>query len=269
MQEEQIAQVFDLIYAGQVVELDCSGVYLQFRLLEKSGKSEEFDAGKLTPVPVVEPLEDEKVLQFPAFLYGRVVAVSENQFAASFARMPEELWARLSVSLSIPLFISDPIGLFRVVSELISRSENFGTLQLVRPVKGTRVKGRRFLRVSVPGTVILLSEDIDGKRLESPLVDIGGGGLRVETTASWLKVGDELELSISAGFLDEKKNRHFTLELAVPSIVVWTQKSRFQEGRWSYQVGFAFTEISIAEQNRLISFILSALEATSERQLKP
>ncbi len=260
MIEKYQADVYDLIYKNQVIELDCMGIYLQTGFVGKN----DFSEGKRSESvsPTVNGGDEstgisKRISNLPAFLCGKVFFVSEREFTTNFARIPDDLWNLLSSYITIPLFIIDPKGVFSIETRLINKSQNPASLTTTRPHLGMQIFGRRFVRVQVLGTVTIINMELGEASEPNPILDIGGGGIRVLSRLGWLKVGDEVHLHITAGFRD-KENIFISLELTVPSRVVWTKKLGIQEGRMLYQIGFAFTDISISDQDRLISFLISA-----------
>ncbi len=260
--EEISAQVYDLIYRGQVVELDCSGIYHQVELIGRDKGATDSRGEENADVPEAETPKLEKAY-LPAFMYGTILTVSDREFSVGFKRMPEDLLSIISPRILIPLFIIDPMGVFKIESPLTAKAENPTSLTMTRPRTGLKVEGRRFIRVSVRGTALILDKEIGEDELPNEIVELGGGGIRVQTNYGWLRSGDETMLSVIAGFVDKHSHKHISLELTIPARVVWARPQQVgTEGvAKTFHVGFAFTEISIADQERLISFLLSALKS--------
>jgi len=259
--DKENVEVYRLIFPGQIIELDCSGLYLQvgLKLRERSGwdvVEPSFGGVVVSPTdPTIQPVPEH----LPTYTTGRVSVVLENEFTAIFNRMPTEVWDLLSPELELHFFILDSSGLFSINTQLTAKEPQLNLLRILRPRKGTQMNGRRFIRVSVHGKAIFLLEEIREGENEGTLVDIGGGGLRIQTNAGWLTPGDEVQTRIIAGFLDERENRHVSLDITTNSRVVWKREIKTSSGKPSYEIGLAFTDIAIADQDAMINFILAYL----------
>jgi hypothetical protein len=195
--------------------------------------------------------------EMPAIVTGRISAVGQDDFTISLTALPQQLAGKLSPEMVVHILLIDPTGSYSFNGKLLEVRENDDALRVTRTVYGVSHRWRRFMRVAIRGRALFVSEEaIEGEK-EGALVDLGGAGVRVETGASWLKVGDELSLVVETGFLDEQSSRHYSLSITVPSRVVWLRQQEGTEDSPVYQVGLAFTEISMVDQDRLIGFILA------------
>ena len=261
MVDKENIEVYRLIFPGQIIELDCTGLYMQagFKLRARSRWDVvESSCGGVVVSPTDPPIQTVPQ-HLPVYTTGRVSVALEKEFTAIFNRLPTELWELLSSELELHFFIPNSSGLFSITTQLIAKEPHLNLLRISRPRSGTQLNGRRFMRVSVQGKALFLLEEIREGENEGTLIDIGGGGLRVQTNAGWLNLGDEAQIRIIAGFLDERENRHVSLDITTNSRVVWKRECKTSPGKPSYQIGLAFTDIAIAEQDAMISFILEYL----------
>jgi hypothetical protein len=255
---EQKSSIAHLFYAGQFAELDCGTLCRQLGLtvrlvnglkiagaeemLEEHGVSTELANGMQT---------------MPAFVSGRISAVRRDDFTLTLSALPQQLSGKIAPDMTVHVLLIDPTGSFSFNGKLLEVHEDTDTLRIARTTHGVFHRWRRFMRVAIRGRALFVSEEVIEGEKEGALVDLGGAGVRVETGASWLKVGDELSLVVEVGFIDEEKMRHFSLNVNVPSRVVWLRQLEGTEESPIFQVGLAFTEISMVDQDRLIGFILA------------
>ncbi|OPX21974.1 MAG: hypothetical protein B1H03_05585 [Planctomycetales bacterium 4484_113] len=250
-----------LIYPGQRVELDCAKLYSQLEHVPgpTSAPGNEAASG---PVSETTPTTDAPVsavppAELPALVTGNIKQVLESQFSFAVPKLPIPVWDLLEPSMLLSLFIVDPRGMFSTESQLLRTNPAMMLIFAAHPLSGARLAHRRFIRVSIRGKAFLLHEKIEEGQREGSVVDLGGAGVRIRTEVSWLKPGEEMTLMIVTGFVDERKQQHVSLDLTVPARVVWVRQTNEDTEHPVFFAGFAFTEISIADQERLIGFLLA------------
>jgi hypothetical protein len=255
---QQKTGIAHLYYPGQFVEIDCGSLCEQLgikvklvdglvvagagTLLEENGVKADIGAG---------------AEEIPAFVSGRIIVVRKDDYVLNLNGLPRQLAGKLSPDMNIHVVLVDPTGSFSANSQLLEVHEDDDTLRIARYAYGIFHRWRRFLRVAIRGRAFFMSEEVIEGENEGTLIDLGGAGVRVEISASWLKVGDELALVIDTGFMDQENMRHVALNVTVPSRVVWLRQVQSESPTPLYQVGLAFTEISMVDQDRLIGFILA------------
>ena len=254
-------EVSSLIYPGQRVELDCAMLYSLLGLTAGPASAAE-PAARTDSAHEVIPTTDAPVApvssaELPAIVTGSVKEVSQSEFSFAASKLPVPVWDLLEPSVVLKLYIVDPQGMFSTDSPLLRKNPAMALIFAAYPATVARLAHRRFIRVSIRGKAFLLHERIEEGQRESSVIDLGGAGVRVRTTVSWLKPGEEMTLMIVTGFVDEHKQQHASLELRVPARVVWVRQLEETREPAVFSVGFAFTEISIADQERLIGFVLA------------
>lgn len=256
--QHQLVDIVHLFYPGQAVELDCHSLYIQLGLSSQLADSaRKLSASELLERPDLPDKPEHRLRQLPAFVTGRIDLVSEKDFTMQLREVPEVLSRRLQADLKLHMLLVDPSGLFGFNGNLLETSRHEQALRVERAPNGEAMNSRRYIRVAVRGRAFFLSEEVREGEREGTLLDLGGAGVKVETSVSWLKVGDELTMLIETGFLDENNEKHISLDVTVPARVVWLRQSGGTPEQPIYQAGLAFTEISIHDQDRLISFILA------------
>jgi hypothetical protein len=265
--QHQLVDIVHLFYSGQAVELDCHSLYIQLGLSPKLAESaREMSASDLLERHILPDKPEHKLRKLPAFVTARIAQVRDKDFTMQMREVPQVLSHRLRPELKLHLLLVDPNGLFGFSGRLLETSHHEQSLRVERAMNGEAMTSRRYIRVAVRGQAFFLSEEVREGEREGTLLDLGGAGVKVETTVSWLKVGDELTMLIETGFLDEHKEKHVSLDVTVPARVVWLRQSGGTPAEPVFHVGLAFTEISIHDQDRLISFILAYEE--KERKSK-
>jgi len=205
----------------------------------------------------VEPLPSASAKELPAFVTGRITAVAADDFWMRLRQLAPVLEEKLQPQLELDLAVLDPSGMYRFSSRLVEVAREEHSLRIQKVPRGVSCRFRRYIRVAVRGRAFFLSEEVQEGENEGSLVDLGGAGVRVETSVSWLRIGDELTILIESGFVDEKEQKHVSLDIRVPARVVWLREVSGEGNVPVYHVGFAFTAISMHDQDRLISFLLA------------
>jgi hypothetical protein len=255
---EQKSNIAHLYYTGQMAELDCGTLCRQLGLKVKLVNGLKLaGAEKLLAEHGVGDEIQKGMEEMPAYVSGRISALGRDDFTISLTALPQQLAGKLKPEMMLHVLLIDPTGSFSFNGKLLEVRENDDVLRVARTAQGVFHRWRRFMRVAIRGRALFVSEEaIEGEK-EGALVDLGGAGVRIETGASWLNVGDELSLVVETGFLDEQNSRHYSLGITVPSRVVWLRRQEGTEDSPVYQVGLAFTEINMVDQDRLIGFILA------------
>ena len=252
------SSIAHLFYAGQFAELDCGTLCRQLGLTVKLIDGLKLAGAKeLLEEHGVDTVIEKGMEDMPAFVSGRITGVRREDFFVTLTALPKQLAGRLKPDMIVNVLLLDPTGTFSFNGKLLEVREEADMLRIVRTTHGVFHRWRRFMRVAIRGRALFVSEEVIEGEKEGALVDLGGAGVRVETGASWLKVGDELSLVIETGFQDEQNMRHYSLTVNVPARVVWLRQIEDTDESPVYQVGLAFTEISMVDQDRLIGFILA------------
>lgn len=255
---QQKTGIAHLYYPGQFVEIDCGSLCEQLGIKVKLVDGLVMaGAGTLFEESGVKASVPEAAKEMPAFVSGRIITVRRDDFVLNLNGLPRQLAGKLMPDTNIHVVLVDPTGSFSADSKLLEVQEPDETMRIARLSYGVFHRWRRFLRVAIRGRAFFMSEEVIEGENEGALIDLGGAGVRVEISASWLKVGDELSLVIDTGFLDQENMRHIALNVTVPSRVVWLRQVQSDSPTPLYQVGLAFTEISMVDQDRLIGFILA------------
>lgn len=251
--------VSSLFYAGQRVELDCTKLYSRLGLAVKPIDPQGTTVQPEVPreaIPTTDaPVSPVSPAELPAIVTGKIKQVLESEFSFTAPSLPTTIWDLLQPLVELNICIIDPKGMFSTESELLRKNPAMALIFAGYPTTGSRLAHRRFIRVSIRGKAFLLHEKVEEGQREGSVVDLGGAGVRVRTTVSWLKPGEEMALMIVTGFVDERRQQHISLELRVPARVVWIRQ--MEEEPPVFSVGFAFTEITISDQERLIRFLLA------------
>jgi hypothetical protein len=248
---QQTRDVTELFYEGQFVEIDC------LKLYAKLGISLALESVAKANTEATQPAAREEEGGLPSFITGRISSLTSQDFWMRLREIPPGLEERLAPEMKISCALLDPNGMFKFDSRIqeVKRAEH--SLRALRVERAIACRYRRYIRVAVRGRAFFLSEEFQEGGEEASLVDLGGAGVRVETSVSWLRIGDQLTILIETGFLDEADEKHLSLDIKVPARVVWLRQMGGTETAPVYHVGFAFTEISMQDQDRLIGFILA------------
>ena len=256
---KQTRDVSKLFYEGQFVEINCLNLYA------KLGINVALDASAMAKpaaeTPVTEGSETAVAREpdsgMPSLITGRISALNPKEFWIRLREIPSLLEEKLAPEMELELALLDPNGMYKFSSRLLEVAPEEHSLRVKRVDKAIACRYRRFIRVAVRGRAFFLSEEFQEGKQEASLVDLGGAGVRVETSVSWLRIGDQLTILIETGFLDEADEKHVSLDIKVPARVVWLRQVGGTETAPVYHVGFAFTEISMQDQDRLIGFVLA------------
>lgn len=257
---QQTRDVSKLFYEGQFVEINCLKLYAQLGMnvvLETPAKADTSDEEQQAETPEAAIAREPEEGGTPSFLTGRISRLNPKDFWIRLREIPPILEEKLTPEMELELALLDPNGMYRFGSRIVEVTPEEHTLCVRRVDKAVACRYRRFIRVAVRGRAFFLSEEFQEGKQEASLVDLGGAGVRVETSVSWLRIGDQLTILIETGFLDEADEKHVSLDIKVPARVVWLRQVGGTDAAPVYHVGFAFTEISMEDQDRLIGFILA------------
>ncbi len=257
---QQTADITELFYKGQFVEIDCQKLYVRLGInVEVLTDTQAEAAAAPEEAKQLESTAEQpsSPAQLPAYVTGRISSVNPQDFWMRLREMTPGLDDKLLANTELELALLDPNGMFKFNSRILEPAPAEHSLRITRVRKAISCRYRRFIRVAVRGRAFFISEEIQEDGNEGSLVDLGGAGVRVETTVSWLRIGDQLTILIETGFVDEKEQKHLSLDFKVPARVVWLRQVSGTESAPLYHVGFAFTEISMHDQDRLISFLLA------------
>jgi len=260
---QQTRDVTKLFYEGQFVEIDCLKLYARLGMnvaLEAPAapaKAETADKVRQAEQPETSVAREPEDGGMPSFITGRISKLNAKDFWVRLREIPSILEEKLAPDMELELALLDPNGMYRFSSRILEVAPAEHSLRVKRVDKAIACRYRRFIRVAVRGRAFFLSEEFQEGKQEASLVDLGGAGVRVETSVSWLRIGDQLTILIETGFLDEADEKHISLDIKVPARVVWLRQVGGTETAPVYHVGFAFTEISMQDQDRLIGFILA------------
>jgi len=257
---QQTRDISKLFYEGQFVEIDCLKLYARLGMnvvLQAPAKTKTADEAQQTEQPGAVVAREPEDGGMPSFITGRISKLNPKDFWIRLREIPPILEERLEPELELELALLDPNGMYRFGSHVLEVAPVEHSLRVKRVDKAVTCRYRRYFRVAVRGRAFFLSEEFQEGKQEASLVDLGGAGVRVETSVSWLRTGDELTILIETGFLDEADEKHVSLDIKVPARVVWVRQVGGSETAPVYHVGFAFTEISMQDQDRLIGFLLA------------
>jgi len=257
---QQTRDVSKLFYEGQFVEIDCLKLYARLGMnvvLEAPTKTELTDEIQQAEQPETSVAREPEDRGMPPFITGRISKLNPKDFWIRLREIPSTLEEKLAPQMELELALLDPNGMYRFGTRILEVTPKEHSLRVKRVDKAVACRYRRFIRVAVRGRAFFLSEEFQEGSQEASLVDLGGAGVRVETSVSWLRIGDQLTILIETGFLDEADEKHVSLDIKVPARVVWLRQVGGTEAAPIFHVGFAFTEISMQDQDRLIGFILA------------
>ncbi len=132
----------------------------------------------------LEPGAPVFIVEGPSTVRGRVAAVDESSFEVRAARPVQ--------GTRLTLRIPRPTGLYNVEAPVLAAQ---GTvLRLSHAEVSGHIQNRRFVRRRVRGTATVTRND--GSSFGVRLVDLGGGGARVEGPLDRIQGGDEVTLSV-------------------------------------------------------------------------
>ncbi len=257
---QQTRDITKLFYEGQFVEIDCLKLYARLGMnvvLEAPAKTEITDEIQRAEQPDAVVAREPEDGGMPSFITGRISKLNAKDFWIHLPQIPSLLEEKLEAELELELALLDPNGMYKFGSRILEVTPEEHSLRVKRVDKAIACRYRRYIRVAVRGRAFFLSEEFQEGKAEASLVDLGGAGVRVETSVSWLRIGDQLTILIETGFVDEADEKHVSLDIKVPARVVWLRQVGGTEAAPVYHVGFAFTEISMQDQDRLIGFILA------------